>query len=104
MLGLYQMCNAVTAICAAETLKKKGWHISELAIRKGIEKARWQGRLEVCSKEPMFLVDAAHNPQGVRVLAESLQALFSNRKIIFVVGVLGDKEYHIGMNSSMTVF
>lgn len=95
MLGLYQMRNAVTAICTAKVLNKKGWNISELAVRQGLEKARWQGRLEVHGKEPLFLVDAAHNPQGVEVMAESLKALFPDKKIIFVVGVLGDKEYNV---------
>lgn len=93
MLGVYQMRNAVTAVCVAETLRNLGWKISEQAIRNGLAKARWQGRLEVCGKGPMFLVDAAHNPQGVQVLAESLKVLFPERKFIFVVGVLGDKAY-----------
>lgn len=95
MLGLYQMRNAVTAVCTAEVLQKQGWRITEAAIRKGLDEARWQGRLEVHGKEPLFLVDAAHNPQGVYVLAESLKVLFPEKKIIFVVGVLGDKEYNV---------
>ena len=93
MLGIYQMHNAITALCAAECLQKKGWKIDEGAIRRGLEQARWMGRLEIQKEYPLFLVDAAHNPQGVSVLAESLNSLFPNEKKRFVLGVLADKAY-----------
>lgn len=93
MLGLYQMRNAITAVSAAEVLRERGWNINEAHIRAGLEKARWLGRLEVRKEKPLFLVDAAHNPQGVSVLAESLETLFPQQKKIFVLGVLADKDY-----------
>lgn len=93
MLGIYQMHNAITALCAAECLQRKGWKIHEAAIRRGLEQARWMGRLEIQKESPPFLVDAAHNPQGVSVLAESLDSLFPNQKKRFVLGVLADKAY-----------
>lgn len=93
MLGMHQVKNAITALCTIECLQKKGWNIQESAIRSGLEKARWIGRLEVRMEKPLFLVDAAHNPEGVSVLAESLETLFPKQKKIFVVGVLSDKAY-----------
>lgn len=93
MLGIYQMHNAITALCGVECLQNRGWNISEDAIRRGLERARWIGRLEIKKESPLFLVDAAHNPQGVSVLAESLNALFPNQKKRFVLGVLADKAY-----------
>ncbi|MBM6828868.1 bifunctional folylpolyglutamate synthase/dihydrofolate synthase [Anaerotignum lactatifermentans] len=93
MLGLYQMRNAITAVTAAQALRKRGWKVPEDKIRTGLEKARWLGRLEVRKEHPLFLVDAAHNPQGVSVLAESLRQLIPNQKKIFVLGVLADKDY-----------
>lgn len=93
MLGLYQMRNAVVALYTMEALRKKGWRISEKAVRKGLREARWSGRLEICDRDPLFLVDAAHNLQGTSVLVESLKKLFADKRIIFVVGVLGDKDY-----------
>lgn len=93
MLGLYQMRNAIAAVSAAEVLCKRGWKINEAHIKAGLEKARWLGRLEVRKEKPLFLVDAAHNPQGVSVLAESLDTLFPQQKKIFVLGVLADKDY-----------
>lgn len=93
MLGLYQMRNAITAVSVVEVLRQRGWKINEEQIRAGLEKARWLGRLEVRKENPLFLVDAAHNPQGVSVLAESLEMLFPQQKKIFVLGVLADKDY-----------
>lgn len=93
MVGVYQMRNAVVALCIAEALKEQGWWITEETMRRGLQKACWTGRLEICSREPLLLVDAAHNPQGVSALAESLCILFPKMEIGFIVGVLADKEY-----------
>lgn len=93
MLGIYQMHNAITALCTAERLKERWVKIDEDSIRRGLEKARWIGRLELLKEDHMFLVDAAHNPQGVSALAESLQMLIPDVKKSFVIGVLSDKDY-----------
>ena len=42
---------------------------------------------------PVFIRDGAHNVDGVAALKESLQKHFTNHRIIFIIGVLGDKEY-----------
>lgn len=63
------------AICRIEYLQKKGWCIKE-ATAFGLEKARCFGRLEVRKENPLFIIDAAHNPEGLLVLAENLETLF----------------------------
>jgi len=93
LLGLYQVKNAVTAITTAEELIKKGYAITEQNIRDGLATAHWPGRLELLRREPVVIVDGAHNPQGAEALLESLNALFPGRKINFVIGVLADKDY-----------
>ena len=93
LLGVYQVRNAVTAIAIIEALNKKGYNISEEALRAGLSSAHWPGRLELLGRDPVVIVDGAHNPQGADALAESLKELFPGRKINFVIGVLADKDY-----------
>lgn len=93
MTGLHQLENAVTALMAARVLDGRGWHLGEAALRRGLERARCIGRLELLCREPLFLVDGAHNPQGARALAESLRALFPGRKLRLLVGMLADKAW-----------
>ncbi len=93
MTGLHQLHNAVTAVKTAELLAKKGWKTDETAIRAGLAAARSVGRLEQLSEKPLFLVDGAHNPQGVFALAESLKAMCPGEKWHFLVGVLADKAH-----------
>ncbi len=92
LTGAYQLKNAATAITALEVLRKKGWRVSEEALRRGLAQVRWPGRFEVLRRDPVFLLDGAHNAHGMTAAAESLGALFPRRKIVFVLGLLADKD------------
>lgn len=112
LLGSYQPCNAAMAIECALRLRERGWKISDDDIERGIVRARWQGRFEIveagadaASGEhgPTILVDGGHNPQGAQVLADSLRDLFPNKKILFVMSVLADKDYESMIGSIIDV-
>ncbi|MCL2366181.1 MAG: bifunctional folylpolyglutamate synthase/dihydrofolate synthase [Oscillospiraceae bacterium] len=90
--GVYQPKNATLAVSALEILREKGYTIADDDIVKGLAKASWPGRFEVLGRNPTFILDGAHNPQGVEATAESLKANFAEQKIIFVVGVMADKD------------
>ena len=92
LTGAYQLKNAATAITALEVLRKKGWCVSEEALRWGLAQVCWPGRFEVLRRDPVFLLDGAHNAHGMTAAAESLGALFPRRKIVFVLGLLADKD------------
>ena len=96
MLGVHQYENAAAAILAAEIFLKDREISDEKAeyyIREGIKKTRWEGRMEILSREPFFMVDGAHNGNGVAALAESLRTLFPGEKFHFVMGVMAGKNY-----------
>jgi dihydrofolate synthase/folylpolyglutamate synthase len=93
LAGEHQILNAVTALTAMQKLKQLGWKVEETAIREGLSKVDWRARLEVFRKEPFVLLDVAHNPPGMRVLIQALQRLFPEKQIIFVFGVLEDKDH-----------
>lgn len=86
MSGRYQIYNAVTAIETKLLL-------DDNLMKSGLVKATWEGRFEKIADEPLFIRDGAHNTDGVMALKESLQKHFTNHHIIFIIGVLGDKEY-----------
>ena len=93
LTGSYQVKNAAMAVTIAETLMDKGLNINAASIKKGLKSARWPGRFEVMQKNPVVIVDGAHNPQKTEALMESLKALFPLKKISFVVGILSDKDF-----------
>ena len=94
LLGNYQMENAMAVLDIIDCLQRRGWGITENAIRAGLAQATWPGRFEVLSREPLLIVDGAHNPNGVEALVDTIRAYFPNQKINFVMGVMKDKDYH----------
>jgi len=92
LAGAYQPKNAMVAISALEILRDKGWKISDEDIVTGLSKVRWPGRFEILGQDPVFILDGSHNPQGIEVTAESLKSHFGQQKIVFVVGVMADKD------------
>ena len=92
LLGSYQMANAAVAITAIQKLIKMGWDIGERHIRTGLANARWPGRFELVNKEPAIIVDGGHNAQGALALANNLQRYFPNKKVVFIMGILVDKD------------
>lgn len=93
LLGRHQIWNAVVALTAVEQLQRKGLEIDEGAIRAGLANTDWPARLEILAKAPLFILDGAHNPQCVEMLEQSMQALFHDRKVVFLTGMLRDKDY-----------
>lgn len=92
LAGAYQVRNAALAVTVLEVLREKGWKISVDAIRAGLAEASWAGRFEVLSREPVFLLDGAHNAHGMRAAVESLKLLLPDQKLVLVLGILADKD------------
>ncbi|MBR4693089.1 MAG: bifunctional folylpolyglutamate synthase/dihydrofolate synthase [Oscillospiraceae bacterium] len=94
LAGTYQPKNAALAIETAEALRTRGFHISDEAIREGLAAVRWPGRFELIHRDPLFILDGSHNPQGMEATAESLRAFFPDRKLWFLMGIMADKDVH----------
>lgn len=93
LLGSYQPQNAALAIEAVRALRARGWDIPDAAVREGIASAVWPGRFEVVATRPLLVVDGGHNPQGTRALADTLGDVLLGKRVVFVMGVLADKDY-----------
>jgi dihydrofolate synthase/folylpolyglutamate synthase len=92
LLGRHQAENGATALGAVEVLRQHGFIITENDIRQGLARLRWPARMEIVSEKPMLLLDAAHNPDGVRVLRAAMEFHFPGRRVIMVFGALADKD------------
>ncbi|NHM14892.1 bifunctional folylpolyglutamate synthase/dihydrofolate synthase [Xiamenia xianingshaonis] len=122
LLGSYQPYNAMVALEAVQVLRERGWRLPHEAVRRGIAEARWPGRFEVLpsggaagtpappesgdagapaspglaasggSTGPVCIVDGGHNEQGAQALADSLRSVFPGRPVVFIMGVLADKD------------
>ena len=96
LLGSYQPSNAAMAIEIAGALRERGWEIPDEAIVRGIAETRWPARFEVLDQPagmPTVVIDGGHNPQGAGVLADSLWDVFPDKRPVFLVGILADKDY-----------
>ncbi|RJO63926.1 MAG: bifunctional folylpolyglutamate synthase/dihydrofolate synthase [Myxococcales bacterium] len=93
LAGEHQIRNAACAVATAEILAERGFPIAARHIRTGLTRARWPGRLELFAGRPPWLVDCAHNPAGVRTLAEHLASAHGHRRILFVFAAMQDKDY-----------
>ena len=96
--GDYQVLNACTAIEVLHLLSEipeseGGLKLSDSDIQKGLAETEWQGRMTIVSREPLFVVDGAHNRDAWVRLADTLSKCFTNKRFIFIMGVLADKEY-----------
>lgn len=87
LLGVHQPGNAVLAAAAARAVGA-----ADAAIRSGLAAVEWPGRFQIVARDPIVVLDGAHNPDGARVLARSLETYFPGRAITLIVGVSADKD------------
>jgi len=93
LAGKFQIENAAIAVEAITALEEMGFPVSEKALRKGLQETVWPGRFTVIGKKPFFIADGAHNEDAAEKLADSIEFYFTNKRIIYIMGILKDKEY-----------
>lgn len=93
MPGQFQIENAVVAVEVLMTLGRLGYPVPEEQLRMGLMETRWRGRFDVIGKKPLFIADGAHNEDASKKLADSIRFYFADRRIIYIMGMLKDKEY-----------
>ena len=90
--GAHQLKNLALVLAAAEALRLEGVSIGTEDIRRGVESVRLPARFEVLRAEPPVVVDGAHNPGGMKALAEAIDDCLSGRQLVCVIGMLRDKD------------
>ena len=84
--------NAAVAMAALEAFFGGEKELDAEVLQEAFASVTSPGRLEVVRTAPTIIVDAAHNPEGIRVSAEAIQEAFTFTKLVVVVGVLREKD------------
>ncbi len=88
LAGVYQKENAVVALNALKVLDELGFPTAaEQRKRRASHSTNWNGRFTIIHREPLFVVDGAHNPAAADMLAASIEHYFKGRKLFFIMGV-----------------
>ncbi|GAA2068334.1 bifunctional tetrahydrofolate synthase/dihydrofolate synthase [Williamsia deligens] len=92
--GAHQAANAAVALAAVEAFFGAGAdrQLDIDAVRAGFAAVTVPGRLERVRSAPAVFLDAAHNPHGAAALARGISEEFDFRRLVGVVGVMGDKD------------
>lgn len=93
LMGSYQIKNAVLALEAINALRKLGYDLKDRAVYQGMKKAIWKGRFTLISKDPVILMDGAHNPAAAEELVRSLKLYYAGKKFYYIFGMFRDKDY-----------
>jgi dihydrofolate synthase/folylpolyglutamate synthase len=93
LAGEHQKMNAALAVATAQVLAEQ-IPVTETAIAAGLKTAQWAGRQQLVKERSgrLILLDGAHNPAGVKTLADALQTRFAGRHPALALGAMQDKD------------
>ncbi|MEN8615380.1 folylpolyglutamate synthase/dihydrofolate synthase family protein [Dehalogenimonas sp. THU2] len=96
LLATYQRLNATVAVAALETLIEHGAAIEKDHIERGLAETVWPGRFQIVRRDPLVILDGAHNPAAARELVDSLHAILPERPhpAVLVIGASSDKDIY----------
>jgi len=90
LLGRHQMDNFATAVASVEALF--GRPLDEAGVREAAATVTSPGRMEILRRDPLLMVDAAHNPEAANALAQALVEELPGVRWELVFGTMVDKE------------
>jgi dihydrofolate synthase/folylpolyglutamate synthase len=104
MAGEHQVSNAIAALYALTLLiEQQKLELTSREIKEGFRRARQLGRFEILHKDPYVIIDGAHNDDGARRLAETVNTAFSGKDILMVTGILADKAVDDVLDHFLTI-
>ena len=93
LLGVHQVHNCAVAIATLEAFAVRAeMKLDRTTVTAGLGQANWPGRMHILSNNPLVVVDAAHNPDGARVLKQSMKELAPEKPMALVAGFLREKD------------
>ncbi len=91
LLGEHQAENAAVALATLDIIRPEVAVETDAAMA-GLRDAQWPGRLELVDREPVTLLDGAHNAPAMDALVQFLGRQFPDRNVAALVGILRDKQ------------
>ena len=105
LIASYQEENLRLVLAAIKELRNEGLAITNDAISSGLATTLWPGRFEVMNREPLIVLDGAHNPPAAIALAREIETLFPPwEKRCLLFGVLADKDYELIASTLFPLF
>ncbi len=99
LVGLQQIGNAAVAVKTLQLLRENCIEVNETAIRKGFNHLLIPGRFEKVKKDPVIILDGAHNPDACSALGASLLERYGEKRVDFIFGAMADKDYEQMINN-----
>lgn len=92
LLGDHQLVNAATAVAAIEVMRERGFKIDEDSIAIGLSGINWPGRFQIIGRNPLVVLDGAHNTDSAQKLIHTIVHYTRFEKIVLVIGISADKD------------
>jgi dihydrofolate synthase/folylpolyglutamate synthase len=90
--GRHQFDNSSVCLACLDIISEHGFKADEEAVKSGLGSVRWEGRFEKVSERPVMILDGAHNNESMESAVSTLKETYPGKKVISVVGVMGDKD------------
>lgn len=92
LLGQHQVCNAINVIETVRAIRGAGFRVSDEQIVRGIGAVKFPARTEILCKNPLTIVDGAHNDNGAEALEAVIKDILKDRPLVLIMGMMGDKD------------
>jgi len=92
-LGTHQLVNTTTVVATVAELARQGVPLSPQNVVEGLKTTFWPGRVEVLNKEPLLMVDGAHNLESSQSLARALTEYLHFERLILIFGALHGHDF-----------
>ena len=93
LAGQCQRENLATALEIVNQLRTLGYEIPDEAVRDGLAKTVWEGRFTCLRKNPVFIIDGAHNEDGVEKFVETAAHFQKEYPLTLLFSAVDDKDY-----------
>jgi len=91
--GRHQAANAAVALATLNELGFQGWNIQEQSVRNGLASVRWPARIEIIARQPVVILDSAHNTASIAALMEVLKESFSVSRRLLLFAATREKDF-----------
>ena len=92
--GAHQRENAAVAVALVDLARRAGFRrVTPDAVREGLARVNWPGRVQKVAEAPSTFLDGAHNPASVRALVETLAELLPPGRRVYVLAIASDKDW-----------
>jgi len=91
--GIKQTSNAIEVLECINILNKKGYKVSDEAVKQGLKTVIHRARLETLSDNPLIIFDGGHNESAINNFMESMEMYYKNHKKVYIISILKTKDY-----------